>query len=254
MKRGTSPFSTQLLRDLPGLRVSAGGIVKQIKRLAKWLDGKYQDLIRRMRASPHVHADETGWRIDGKNFWLWVFTDPTFTLYHVDESRGGKVPLKLLGKAFGGTTVCDFYSAYNALHGDKQRCLAHLMRETKELGESHADFADSPLSRKLLRWCQDALRLKKCWEELPDAGYEMRASRLEGRLDQLIASPQDHPDARRLCKRLSRHREELTRFCGTKRWRAPTTPPSGRCGPPCCGARVRSVPRATPAPASSSGC
>ena len=90
------------------------------------------------------------------------------------------------------------------------------MRETKELGESHADFADSPLSRKLLRWCQDALRLKKCWEELPDAGYEMRASRLEGRLDQLIASPQDHPDARRLCKRLSRHREELTRFLWDK--------------------------------------
>ena len=48
---------------------------------------------------PYVHVDETGWRMDGRNFWLWAFTDPTFTLYHVDESRGGKVPLKLLGEA-----------------------------------------------------------------------------------------------------------------------------------------------------------
>ena len=97
----------QVLMDLPGLHVSAGGIVKQVKRLARWLESKYQDLIRRMRASPHVHVDETGWRIDGRNFWLWAFTDPTFTLYHVDESRGGKVPLKLLGKAFGGTVIAD---------------------------------------------------------------------------------------------------------------------------------------------------
>ncbi len=52
----------------------------------------------------------------------------------------------------------------------------------------------------------------KRWGELPDARYEMKASRLEDRLDQLIAGPQDHPDARRLCKRLSRHRQELTRL------------------------------------------
>jgi transposase len=202
----------RVLMDLPGLRVSAGGIVKQIKRLAKWLDGKYQDLLRRMRASPYVHVDETGWRIDGRNFWLWAFTDPTFTLYHVDESRGGKVPLKLLGKAFGGTTICDFYSAYNGLNGHKQRCLTHLQREIKELSAADATFADCPLARKLSRWCKEALRLKKRWGELDNPRYEMKASRLEDRLDQLIAQAQDHADARRLCKRLLRHRGELTRF------------------------------------------
>src|SRR5690606_27489421 len=130
----------QVLKDLPGLQISAAGLVKQIKRLARWLDGKYRELIQRMRASPHVHVDETGWRIDGRNFWLWAFTDPTFTLYHVDESRGGKVPLKLLGQAYGGTVVADFYSAYNQLTAPKQRCLVHLLREVKETGEADATF------------------------------------------------------------------------------------------------------------------
>jgi transposase-like protein len=212
--RHRMPFRliAQLLADLPGLRVSAGGIVKQVKRLAKWLDGQYQDLIRRMRASEHVSVDETGWRIDGTNFWLWAFTDPTFTLYHVDESRGGTVPLKLLGKAFGGTITCDFYGAYDRLNGHKQRCLTHLLREVKEVGEADTRFANCPLSRQLSRWCKEALRLKKRWDELDDARYEMKASRLEDRLDQLVAGPQDHADAKRLCKRLARHREELTRF------------------------------------------
>jgi transposase len=202
----------QLLKDMPGLSISPGGLVKQIKRLSRWLDGKYQDLIRQMRASPHVHVDETGWRIDGRNFWLWAFTDPTFTLYHVDESRGGKVPLKLLGKAFGGTVVADFYGGYDRLNTDKQRCLTHLMREVREVGERDQSFAGMPLSRKLLRWCREALRLKKRWSELSDAQYEMKVSCLEDRLDALIRLKPEHPDAQRLCKRLTRYRSELTRF------------------------------------------
>ena len=202
----------QLLKDMPGLSISAGGLVKQIKRLSRWLDEKFQDLIRQMRASPHVHVDETGWRMDGKNFWLWAFTDPTFTLFHVDESRGGKVPLKLLGKAFGGTVIADFYGAYDRLNGDKQRCLTHLIREVKETGENDPSFADCPLSRKLLRWCSDALRLKKRWSDLDHAKYEIKASRLEDRLDVLMKMTFEHADAQRLRKRLVRYREELTRF------------------------------------------
>jgi len=202
----------QLLQDLPGLGVSPGGIVKQVQRLARWLEGKYQDLLRQMRASDQVHVDETGWQIDGKNFWLWAFTDPTFTLYHVDASRGGKVPLKMLGKSYDGTVVADFYSAYNRLHADKQRCLVHLMREVRELEEKDPTFADCPLSRKLMRWCKEALRLKKRWQELPDNVYEMKASRLEDRLDELTRGTWENAHAARLCKRLTRHREELTRF------------------------------------------
>lgn len=207
---------SQLLRDLPGLSVSAAGLVKQIKRLARWLDGKYQDLIRRMRASGQAHVDETGWRIDGKNYWLWAFTDPTFTVYHIDASRGGKVPRKLLGEAFNGTTVCDFYAGYDGLAGPKQRCLTHLMREVKELSETDEAFAGCPLSRKLMRWCKDALGHKKRWDELPDPAYELKASRLEGRLDELMRSRWENPDADRLCKRLTRHRADLTRFLWEK--------------------------------------
>jgi transposase len=206
----------QVLMDLPALSISAGGIVKQIQRLARWLEQKYQELIRQMRASPHVHVDETGWRIDGKNFWLWAFTDPTFTLYHVDASRGGKVPLKLLGKAFDGTVVADFYSAYDGLAGPKQRCLTHLMREIKDLTAEDQTLADCPLLSKLLGWCKEALRLKKCWEQLPDAAYEMKASRLEDRLDKLMKIRAVHAESQRLGKRLTRYRPELTRFLWDK--------------------------------------
>jgi transposase len=202
----------QVLKDLPGLSISAAGLVKQIKRLARWLDGKYQDLIQRMRASPHVHVDETGWRIDGRNFWLWAFTDPTFTLYHVDESRGGKVPRKLLGKAFDGVVVSDFYSAYSGLTAPKQRCLVHLLREVKETCEADQAFRATTFARCLRRWCKDAIALKELRPKLKKAEYQGQTARIEHRLQKIIDLEEPHPDVRRLARRLQRHQSELTRF------------------------------------------
>ena len=86
------------------------------------------------------------------------------------------------------------------------------MREVKELSEADTSFADCPLSRRLSRWCKQALRLKKRRGELDKEVYERRASRIEDRLDELIAQDWQQADAKRLCKRLRRHRQELTRF------------------------------------------
>lgn len=203
---------SQLFLEMPGLHLSPAGIVRQIKRLARWLDGKYEQLIRRMRASPHVHIDETGWRIDGKNAYLWAFTDPAFTLYHVDVSRGAKVPTKLLGSQYNGTVICDFYNGYGKAPGVKQRCLVHLMRDVKHTAETWPGFADTPLARRLMRWCRDALLLKKEWDQLSDAQYDLGVLRLQRRLDKLIEMKHENGQAQRLHKRIRIHREELTRF------------------------------------------
>lgn len=206
----------QVLKDLPGLQISPAALVKQVKRLANWLEGKYQDLILQMRASPYVHVDETGWRIDGRNFWLWAFTDPTFTLYHVDESRGGKVPLKLLGKAFGGVVIADFYSAYHQLEARKQRCLVHLLRDVRETGEADAAFRACSFAKKLRRWCKDALALKESRPRMKQAAYRQKTQLLERRLTALARTDEPHADAQRLAKRIARHQNELTLFLHEK--------------------------------------
>lgn len=66
-----------------------------------------------------------GARVDGKNHWLWVLTSPRFTLFHLDKSRGGKVPRDLLGEEFAGYLISDFFSAYDKLPYRKQKCLVH---------------------------------------------------------------------------------------------------------------------------------
>ena len=212
------PFGqvVRVLADLPGLTVSAGGVSRQLQRLGGWLDPYCERVKLALRTAPHVNGDETGWRTNGRNGYLWAVTGPEHTLYHVDKSRSGGVIERLLGRTFPGTLTCDFYGAYNRLGCPKQRCLAHLLRELRDTAQKHPAFADGTFRRKAVRLVKDLLNLKKQWDELGDACYTRRACRIEGRLEQLARAQYDEPHAARLARRLLKHRAELTRFLWDK--------------------------------------
>ena len=208
------PFGqvVRVLADLPRLTVSAGGISRQLRRLGEWLDPYYERVKLALRTAPHVNGDETGWRTDGRNGYLWTVTGPKHTLYHVDKRRSGAVIEKLLGRTFPGTLTSDFYGAYDRLGCPKQRCLAHLLRELKDLARDSPTFAAGAFYPRCRRLVKDMLGLKRKWDGLDDSTYTRRACRLEDRLDRLAKAGYDEPDATRLAKRLLKHRTELTRF------------------------------------------
>ena len=198
-----------------GLRLCAAAVAAQVQRLGRWLGGECEHIKLRLRRSPSVHADETGWRTRGRNGWLWAFCDARHTLYHVDASRAGRVARRLLGGNFGGTVACDFYGAYDAAgFAKKQRCLAHLLRELKETARDSPAFAAGPFHPRCRRLLRDMLALKRKWRELGDAAYARRACRIEDRLEALARAhaADAEPHARRLAARLLRHRRELTPF------------------------------------------
>ena len=209
----------QLFVDLPGLAVSASGVTRQIQRMARWLEGQYDRLKVLIRASPVVHMDETGWRVDGQNHWLWTMLTGKATLYHLDKSRGQKVPAALLGEHFGGTLVTDFYGAYAKIECPKQKCLAHLARELKETKERHRAFGQGRFCRRLRRLIDEMLLLKEK-QQAPKAGrYQRKLAKLERRLLELQRGPTGgwkEKNAKRLAKRLRGHAGELTTFLKTK--------------------------------------
>jgi transposase len=92
----------------------------------------YEQIRQSLPKQPYLHADETGWRNDGVNHWLWCFIGPGRVLYRIDRSRGSKVVCAMLGKRYGGVLISDFLAAYNELVSRKQRCLVHLLRLIKK--------------------------------------------------------------------------------------------------------------------------
>ena len=204
----------RVLSDLTGLRVCAGALARQLRRMGRWLGGEYECLKVRLRSSKSANGDETGWRNDGANHWLWTIGDHRHTLYHVDPSRSGKVIRRLLGEAFGGTLVCDFYGGYDAMTCPKQRCNTHLLRELRDTAKDSPAFASHIFHRRCKRLVKDLLKLKRRWDELDDNRYTTKACRLEDRLDalakQFACDPDD--DVRRIAARLLRYQNELTTF------------------------------------------
>ena len=59
------------------LRLSVGAIVSAIHRTAQRAQPAVAAILDRIRGSPVVHADETGWREDGANGYVWTFSTPT---------------------------------------------------------------------------------------------------------------------------------------------------------------------------------
>ena len=65
------------LRTVHQLHVSMGAIVDAVHRTARKAQGVVAGILERIRGSPVVHADETGWRQNGNNGYVWTFSTPT---------------------------------------------------------------------------------------------------------------------------------------------------------------------------------
>jgi transposase len=206
---------TRLMSQIPGIRISSGAIARQIQRLGRWLEAQYEGLQLVLRAAGVVYADETGWRTDGWNGWLWTLTNEMHTLFHVDKSRGGKVIRKLLGKGFGsgnGTLVSDFFTAYGPVGGSQQKCNVHLLRELENVVTRRPKLKGHAFFRRCKRVVKEMLKLKKKREEMQEPAYAHQVELLESRLKKLAEETWKDADAKRLAKRLRKYREQLTTF------------------------------------------
>jgi hypothetical protein len=158
-------------------------------------------------------ATETGWRINGQPAWAWCFRDPSLALFLIDRHRSRDVIVRVLGEAFAGTLVSDFYAAYNGLGCARQRCLAHLLRELARLRDELPWQSVQAFIGPLITLFQDALQLGKDRDRLGSDTFAAARQGLLDRFDDLLLSSRSrHPECRRIWKRLFKHCDELFTF------------------------------------------
>jgi len=208
------------LDTLHHLRLSTGEIVGLLHQVQQALAGTVEELKGQVRASRLLHADETGWREDGQNGYLWTFSTPGAAgvrYYEYDHSRAGAVVGRLLGADFRGHLLSDFYGAYNVYTGPHQRCWVHLGRDLHELKERHPDDPE------VLAWAGEVRALYDQAQQFlatPDPpGRAERERKYAGLVEQVDRLGLQFAPAvfkghacYGLCKRLLRHRDELFQF------------------------------------------
>ena len=129
-----------------------GAIVAATQRVAQMAQPVMADIVARIRGSPVVHADETGWREDGHNGYVWTFSTPT-ERYFLRQGRAKAVVDEALGTEFEGVLVSDFYAGCHHYDGPKQRCWAHLLRDICDLRALY------PEDGSLTRWADAVQQL-----------------------------------------------------------------------------------------------
>jgi len=106
----------------------------------------YQDLcseiLRSILNSPVIHIDETTVRLKKQRGYVWVMTSIDKVYYFYKPSREGSFLKELLG-SFSGVLVSDFYTAYDSLPCEQQKCLVHLIRDIDD------DVLRNPLDTEL---------------------------------------------------------------------------------------------------------
>ncbi|HEX5501565.1 MAG TPA: IS66 family transposase [Thermomicrobiales bacterium] len=203
-----------LLAARHGLRLSVGALAGVLRAVADRAAPALAALRARVRGSPVVCADETGWREDGQHGYVWVFTTPDACYFHHDHRRAGAVVTEVLGADFDGVLVSDFYAAYNVHEGDHQRCWAHLLRDIHDLRLAH------PGDAAVQAWCDGihALYLEATRVAASGADFAARVAArddVERRLTALCAphwQPGSTAPQATLCQRVDRFLDELFAF------------------------------------------
>jgi transposase len=196
------------------LPLTEGGLMQMWYRLQAILYSWYEEIQQEALKSAVLHADETGWRVNGKTQWLWCFTTRNLTYYMINRSRGSPALMNFFIHEFAGVLVTDFWGAYNAVVcACRQTCLAHLLRELEHTEKYKSPDNNWPaFAKKLRRLIGDAIRLWRRKDQLSPAVYASRRERLSVRLQELLDTDWHNRHANRLIKRLRRHQNDLFTF------------------------------------------
>jgi hypothetical protein len=137
-------------------------------RAADFYKDTYESILNKIKNGGLIHADETKANIQGKEAFVWIFTNMEEVAYVYTETREGNFLREFL-KDFKGILVSDFYAAYDSIDCVQQKCLIHLMRDLND------EIFKQPFNEELKSLLKDfALVLKPIIETIDRFGLKAR--------------------------------------------------------------------------------
>ncbi|HEY9817200.1 MAG TPA: IS66 family transposase [Candidatus Obscuribacterales bacterium] len=208
----------EVLQQMAGLSLSAGGLSQAMARAAERLRPRYDELLDTLRQSESLHCDETGWWVATAGSWLWVLTNEQGTYYRIVPSRNRDTARALIGEHFQGVLVSDCLAIYDDLNPHQHKCYAHHLKAISQALQTPSG-SQSPYLLEVRTLLHSAMLLKRLMPQLKTEFIAQIRQRLEERADALFAhprsDPQDHAQAQqeeKIRQRLSKQRDHLFTF------------------------------------------
>ena len=203
----------EYLRTFFHLEISTSGLSRHLIRVSKIMRDVHGEILKNIQSGARLHADETGWRVRGRNWWLWVFGTQDTAYFTVDKTRGSDVVRRVLGEIFFGVLVVDGWSAYLYLLCEQQSCLAHLLRKIRKFRDAFPELTDIvKFYVKFRRIIRDGERLQKDRDQLSELVFQRRLKRLKKRLADLLQWPNPDNILAEIIKKVKRQQPRILTF------------------------------------------
>lgn len=195
------------LANLHGVEISQGGIDKIMQRAGNKALQEVEPIQERVRQSAIIHSDETGSRVDGQNWWEWVFCTLTGVLHVIRFNRSADVIQDVMGHSQAEVWVSDAWSGQlKAPAHQRQLCLAHQLRNLQAVVDLYPSAFWPRAMQALLRY---TIHLHHQREQMLPRQFVAQVARMERLCDWLIRRALTQPQAQRLQRRYQKYRDSL---------------------------------------------
>jgi len=163
-----------------------------------------------IQQSKVIHSDETGSRVDGQNWWQWVFCSATAVLHVIRSNRSVDVIRDIMADHIAEVWVSDCYSAQvKAPSSEHQLCLAHQLRNLQAVVDL---YPASFWPRAMQALFRSAVHLHNQRDHLSPSEFQAQVQRAEQIRDWLLKRSLVQKEAKRLLKRYQKYRDRLFVF------------------------------------------
>ena len=196
--------------------ISLGAVDAAIMRMSAVLKDPWEQLRCYIQKAQLVHADETSWRLQGAQQYLWLASTALAACYRIDQHRSQAAAKELLGESFGGFVVSDRYAGYHWLDVlQQQLCWCHVIRQLVEISERQG--AAGKLGQKLLNAAREVINTHRRYlQDDHDLGWlREQLAPLRDRIQALLEQRArgQHERTANFCSGLLDEYDALWTFC-----------------------------------------
>jgi hypothetical protein len=186
-----------VIADLLGLDISEGTIENFLEKAFEQTREIYLKIMQKLKTCKYINSDETGIRVEKKNYQLWTWSNEFYSYYAADKRRSAQVIEEHLGTDYQGIIIHDCHAAQNNTKaGSHQQCLVHFDRPLKYAIEEESCY----WSQGFYHFSLSARRIRdQIWQEGFDS--ESRSKIIEAfhkALDKIMEAPPNQEEGMKL--------------------------------------------------------
>ncbi len=199
----------KLLQMFYGKNMAISTLERLDAQASKCLEPLYYSLLDEITKAKIVGGDETGWYLNGKLCWAWVFHSIYTVVYHISQSRSKMVSETFL-KDFEGILMGDSHPGWSVAD-ILQKCLLHYFRDMYRTLEKNDKKEFQSFFDELYKILKSAIKLGKKHDTVQDIA-KGSITKLQKRINALATGTYEDEDCLIYVKRLKREGNSLLTF------------------------------------------